>query len=135
MKAFRDLLAPPGHEGAVFAEPWQARAFALVVALSENGLFSLGDFQAALTARIGAFEQTGAIEGGHDYYTRWIEALGDLLAARGVRADEHLRRLEAAVIEDAASKKAHQMAHARDETGRLRIAPLVIDPPPGGSAS
>lgn len=128
------LLAPPGPDGAVFAAPWQARAFALVVALSERGLFSLRDFQAALTARIGRFETAGVIEDATDYYTRWIEALGDLLAARGMAADEHLHRLEAAVVEDAASKKAHQMAHARDEAGRLRIVPLVVDPAPESGA-
>lgn len=132
---FADLIAARDGASGVFTEPWQARAFALTLALGEAGLFSLRDFQAALTARIGAFETAACLTGGSDYYTRWVEALGDLLAARGLAGDARLAALEAAVVDDAASRKAHQQAQGRDAEGRRRIAPLVVDPAPARRAA
>ncbi|MEL6318356.1 MAG: hypothetical protein AAFR16_12050, partial [Pseudomonadota bacterium] len=44
-----------------FDSPWAARLFGVTIALSERGVFSLGDFQAALTAAIAAQEQAAPI--------------------------------------------------------------------------
>jgi hypothetical protein len=41
---------------------------------------------------------------------------------------ERLSLLERDVVDDAASRKVHQRMTSRDENGRLRIAPLVVDP-------
>ena len=35
---------PPGAEEQVFAEPWQAQAFAMTVALHDRGLFSWNEW-------------------------------------------------------------------------------------------
>ncbi|MFK8251798.1 nitrile hydratase accessory protein [Ancylobacter terrae] len=121
------LLARPQAPDAVFAEPWEARAFALTLALSERGLFTLNDFQAALIGRVGSFEKANCIVDETDYYTRWIEALGDMLAARGLLAEDRLADIEVQVVDDAASRKAHQHGTARDEFGQLKIAPIVVD--------
>ena len=43
--------AVPGVEEPVFSEPWQAEAFALVVALHERGLFSWAEWAEALWRR------------------------------------------------------------------------------------
>ena len=49
---FESLPAPPllsrDAEGPVFAEPWQAQAFALAVKLSEQGHFTWKEWAAAL---------------------------------------------------------------------------------------
>src|ERR1700730_2579279 len=66
--------------------PWQARAFALALALSERGIFSLRDFQVALIGRINSYEKGQCIAGTGDYYTRWIEALEDLLVQKKLLA-------------------------------------------------
>ena len=125
----RELLGRYGAvDDHVFAEPWQARAFALALALSERGLFSLRDFQAALIERITWFEKSQCIAGTADYYTRWIEALEDLLSHKNMLPIERLSLLEREVVDDAASRKVHQRMTSRDENGRLRIAPLVVDP-------
>src|ERR1700675_2340238 len=125
----RELLGRYGGvDDHVFAEPWQARAFALALALSERGLFSLRDFQAALIERITSFEKSQCIAGTADYYTRWIEALQDLLAQKDMLPSDRLSLLERDVAEDATSRKVHQRMTSRDENGRLRIAPLVVDP-------
>jgi nitrile hydratase accessory protein len=75
----RGLVSLHGTEGdIVFGEPWQARAFAL----SERGIFSLRDFQVAPIGRINSYEKGQCIAGTGDYYTRWIEALEDLLVQK-----------------------------------------------------
>jgi nitrile hydratase accessory protein len=111
-----------------FAEPWQARVFALALALSERGMFSLRDFQAALIGRITAFEKGHCITGTNDYYTRWIEALEDMLMQKSMLPTDRLSHLERHVVDDAESRKLHQRMTSRDENGRLRITPLLVDP-------
>jgi nitrile hydratase accessory protein len=124
----RELVGGYGtDDDHVFAEPWQARAFALALALSERGLFSLRDFQAALIGRIISFEKSQCIAGTADYYTRWIEALEDLLGQKGMLPSDRLWLLERDVLEDAASRKVHQRMTSRDENGQLRITPLFVD--------
>jgi nitrile hydratase accessory protein len=74
---------PPGIDEPVFSEPWQAEAFALTVALHENGLFSWGEWAEALSAEV---KRSDAAPDGHDYYEHWLAALEKLLAAKGVAA-------------------------------------------------
>ncbi|MBI1338657.1 nitrile hydratase accessory protein [bacterium] len=65
----------------VFREPWEARAFAMTLALHERGLFTWSEWAAALSARL---HDPHADPSGADYYHHWVEALGDLLASKGV---------------------------------------------------
>jgi nitrile hydratase accessory protein len=74
---------PADLDGPVFDAPWQARAFALVVHLHERGAFSWSDWAAALGAACA--RQDPGPEG---YYAAWVEALGALLAERGLAAPE-----------------------------------------------
>lgn len=60
MKVDRDRLAalpriPRDEDGPVFAEPWQAQAFALAVKLSEDGYFTWKEWAAALAERKAAW--------------------------------------------------------------------------------
>jgi nitrile hydratase accessory protein len=59
-------------EERVFAEPWEAQAFALVVSLNERGLFTWDEWTQAVAA---------APEEG--YYERWLATLERLLQERG----------------------------------------------------
>lgn len=70
-----------GPDAPVFAEPWQAQAFALAVALNERGLFSWSEWAAELSAQLA---RPGAAEDGGDYYAHWLAALEALLARKGV---------------------------------------------------
>ncbi|HYM25496.1 MAG TPA: nitrile hydratase accessory protein, partial [Vicinamibacterales bacterium] len=45
---------PRDSEGPVFAEPWQAQAFALAVKLSDAGYFTWKEWAAALAAELAA---------------------------------------------------------------------------------
>lgn len=78
--------APPGAE-PVFAEPWQASAFALTVALHERGLFSWTEWADALGEQVKA---------GDDYYAAWLRALEGLLARKGVARAADVDRMAAA---------------------------------------
>ncbi|HVB79492.1 MAG TPA: nitrile hydratase accessory protein [Candidatus Binataceae bacterium] len=70
---------------AVFTEPWEARAFAVAVALCAAGQFQWKEFQQLLIDEIGAAEKTGhATGGGADYYRHWLGALARLLDAKGI---------------------------------------------------
>jgi nitrile hydratase accessory protein len=68
---------PRDSDGPVFAEPWQAQAFALAVKLSEQGYFSWKEWSAAL-----AEELKTAASG--EYYEHWLAALERLATAKGL---------------------------------------------------
>jgi nitrile hydratase accessory protein len=83
--------APASADEPVFAEPWEAQAFALVVASVERGLFTWPDWTAALSRVIAAHGgETGSgrlseASSGR-YYANWLVAFEHLLAERGVTA-------------------------------------------------
>ena len=70
-----DTPIPRDAEGPIFAEPWQAQAFALVVALQNKGVFTADEWAQALGAEIREALAAGGCRDGSDYYERWCEAL------------------------------------------------------------
>ncbi len=66
----------------VFAEPWQAHAFALAVRLSEAGFFTWNEWSAALTAELAEVSLLGEPDDGSRYYHHWLAALERLVAAK-----------------------------------------------------
>ena len=72
-------LLPRDQDGPVFAEPWQAQAFALAVRLSEQGHFTWKEWAAAL-----ADELKDAADDGSRYYEHWLAALEKLVTAKGL---------------------------------------------------
>jgi nitrile hydratase accessory protein len=80
-----DLPALPRDDhGPVFREPWEARAFALAVHLSEAGCFTWPEWTAALSQEIAAAKATGDPDLGNDYYHHWLRALERLCAAKNL---------------------------------------------------
>jgi nitrile hydratase accessory protein len=69
----------PEHE-SVFAEPWQAHAFALAVKLSEAGVFSWAEWAEALGAELAAVAERSESDDGSRYYYHWLAALERLVA-------------------------------------------------------
>ncbi|MFT5115836.1 MAG: nitrile hydratase accessory protein [Parasphingorhabdus sp.] len=66
---------PADQAGPVFAEPWQAQAFGLAVALHAAGRFEWRDFSAALSKEIYAAQDRGEPDLGDTYYNHWLVAL------------------------------------------------------------
>jgi nitrile hydratase accessory protein len=71
--------APPRSNGElVFAEPWEGRAFGLVMALVDRGVLAYDAFRDALIARIAAWEAAPPGQG-WSYYRCWLQALEEVL--------------------------------------------------------
>ena len=75
---------PRDSEGPVFAEPWQAQAFALAVKLSEEGHFTWSEWAATLGAELKAAAERGEPDDGSRYYHHWLAALERLVARKGL---------------------------------------------------
>lgn len=73
---------PRDEGGPVFAEPWQAQAFALVVELSAQGHFTWKEWAAALAAELKAAADRGEPDDGSRYYHHWLAALECLVAEK-----------------------------------------------------
>ncbi len=66
----------------VFAEPWEAQAFALAVKLSEQGHFAWKEWAAALADELKAAASRGEPDDGSRYYHHWLAALERLVTAK-----------------------------------------------------
>lgn len=71
------LNIPSDGREPVFAEPWQAQAFALVVQLHAQGAFTWPDWAAALAEAIAAAPHA-------PYYESWLKALERMAEGRGL---------------------------------------------------
>jgi nitrile hydratase accessory protein len=74
----------------VFAEPWEAHAFALAVKLSEAGLFTWAEWSTALAEELTAASRRGEPDDGSRYYHHWLAALERLVAAKNLVAASSL---------------------------------------------
>jgi len=68
----------------VFAEPWQAQAFALAVRLSEQGHFTWKEWAAALAEELKSAAARGEPDDGSRYYEHWLRALERLVTEKGL---------------------------------------------------
>ncbi len=75
---------PRDSGGPVFAEPWEAQAFALAVKLSELGYFTWKEWAAALADELKAAASRGDPDDGSRYYHHWLAALERLVTAKGL---------------------------------------------------
>src|SRR5260370_19964238 len=66
---------PRDNGGPVFAEPWQAQAFALAVKLSEQGHFSWTEWAETLGAELKAAVERGEPDDRSRYYEHWLAPL------------------------------------------------------------
>jgi len=76
------LRLPRDESGPVFAEPWEAQAFALAVKLSEQGHFTWKEWAAALADELKAAADRGEPDDGSRYYHHWLAALERLVIAK-----------------------------------------------------
>jgi nitrile hydratase accessory protein len=77
-------LLPEDKGEPVFAEPWQAQAFALAVKLSEQGYFTWKEWTAALGDELNVAKSRGESDDGSHYYEHWLAALEHLVTAKGL---------------------------------------------------
>jgi nitrile hydratase accessory protein len=87
---------PQDGDRPVFAEPWEAHAFALVLTLHEKGLFTWPEWAAALSEEIKTAQAAGDPDTGETYYLHWLAALERIVAAKNVTTPDALARYQAA---------------------------------------
>jgi nitrile hydratase accessory protein len=95
MSARSQLELPgfPRHEqGPVFKEPWEAKAFAMVIRLHEQRLFSWAEWADALAHEIHAARARGDADLGDTYYQHWLRALETIVARKGATSADELAR-------------------------------------------
>ena len=88
-----DLPAlPRDQDGPVFNQPWEAKAFALAVRLSEAGCFTWPEWVRTFSQEIKAAQERGDPDLGDTYYQHWLNALERICAAKGLVGSEDMRR-------------------------------------------
>ena len=105
---------PRDNSGPVFAEPWQAQAFALALQLHAQGAFTWTEWARTLSERL---KSAGADDDGLRYYEHWLAALEDLVLEKRLAAASAL----------AERKHAWEDAYRRTPHGRpveLNAEPL-----------
>ncbi len=86
---------PRDADGPVFAEPWQAQAFALTVQLHAEGAFTWAEWADALSRELASDPE----DDGGRYYHHWVAALEQLAAARRLTGPAELADRTAAWAE------------------------------------
>ena len=83
-------LASAG-EGPVFAQPWEAQLFAMVLELARQGVFSWAEWTKMLGVEIAAVRDRGEADSGVTYYRHWLVTLEQILSEKGVVQDSDLQ--------------------------------------------
>jgi nitrile hydratase accessory protein len=74
-----------------FAEPWEAKIFAIIVGLSKDGLFSWADWVECFSKEVAAATVREAAGGDEaPYYEQWLNAAEKILISKGVTTQEQL---------------------------------------------
>lgn len=82
---------PRDEDEPVFAEPWQAQAFALAVRLSAQGHFTWNEWAAALAQQLQSAAERGEPDDGSRYYEYWLAALEYLVTDKQLADTDTLR--------------------------------------------
>ena len=90
---------PSDRGGPVFAEPWQAQAFALAVKLSEQGHFTWKEWASALGDELRAAADRGEPDDGSRYYYHWLATLERLVTEKGLTDRVAMRERKEAWVE------------------------------------
>lgn len=83
---------PCEGEAPVFAEPWQAQAFAMALTLQQRGVFTWNEWADELGYQIKAAIADGDPDDGTTYYRHWLATLERLVARKGIASPEALDR-------------------------------------------
>lgn len=81
---------PRDTDGPVFAEPWQAQAFAMTVSLHSRGAFSWPEWAERLETEIKDAQASGDPDLGDTYYDHWLHSLEALVAEKGLISRDEL---------------------------------------------
>jgi nitrile hydratase accessory protein len=103
-------LLPRDGEGPVFAEPWQAQAFAVVVELVDCGRLTRREWADRLGAALREAEERGEHDTGRRYYEHWLTALERLVVEKSLAEAAELDEEGEAIREDDHHRREDQLA-------------------------
>jgi nitrile hydratase accessory protein len=110
-RRFSELARALGKdEASVFSAPWEARAFAIALELSEAGLFTWDEFREQLIAQVGASDRIRERDGTADqgeYYEHFVRALEAVVTAKGIASQSDI----AAKVAEIEAPAAHDHDH------------------------
>lgn len=103
---------PGSPESRHFDEPWEMRAFALVVAAHTSGQYPWPDFQQALIASIESWQASAddTSQPSWSYYEHWLNAFETVLGSRGA-LDPGAVELRTQEVLDAPPNRNHHDPH------------------------
>jgi len=87
LKSEELLAGTPLEKDVTFSAPWEARAFAMAVRLSESGFCSWDEFRRHLIAEIGRGDKVhahGWLDDHNGYYVFFLRALEQVLREKGI---------------------------------------------------
>lgn len=105
---------PRDDQGPVFREPWEAQAFAMTLALHQQGLFTWPEWAQELARQIAQAQAAGDADRGDTYYHHWLAALERIVALKGASSPDELSRHQ------------HAWRHAAERTPHGQ--PLELQP-------
>lgn len=82
---------PRDDDGPVFAEPWQAQAFALAVRLSAERHFTWTEWTSAFSDELRSAAARGTPDDGSNYYHHWLTTLERLVVEKRLADPSALR--------------------------------------------
>ena len=80
-------------EVSVFSAPWEARAFAIALGLSQTGLFTWDEFREHLIAEVGTTDRIRERDGTNrqgEYYEHFLRALETVVTEKGIATRSEL---------------------------------------------
>jgi nitrile hydratase accessory protein len=83
--------ASPSDADVTFSEPWEAKAFAIVITLARAGHFSWPEWVECLAKEVAvatAIEAKGGVS--KTYYEQWLDAVERILVDKGVTSKDQL---------------------------------------------
>ena len=85
---------PRDKDGPVFNQPWEAKAFALTIRLTQAGYFTWSEWVGIFSQEIRAAQERGDPDLGDTYYQHWLNALERICAAKDLvgSKDMHQRK-------------------------------------------
>ncbi len=93
------LKLPTDDNGPIFAEPWEAQAFAMAVKLHEAGHFAWTEWASALAEELKGAADRGEPDDGTHYYHHWLAALERLVMEKSLAGQAELAERKAAWVD------------------------------------
>jgi nitrile hydratase accessory protein len=91
-------LACPSREAApVFRQPWEAKAFALVVQMHSKGYFTWKEWVEHLSSVITEESARDPEDDGSRYYYHWLKACERMLEAKSISSSFEISEREALI--------------------------------------